>query len=198
MNLHPSIHSGQAQEDRVTFGFWVYLMSDCIIFASLFAAYAVLQGQTFGGPSAAELFDLPFVLAETIILLVSSFTAGLALLAARYHKPIAALGALAVTLLLGVAFLSLEVWEFTHLINEGHGPDQNAFLSAFFALVGTHGLHIAAGSLWILVLMARILFRGLGAGTVRKLACLALFWHFLDVIWIFIFTFVYLFGAFAV
>ena len=137
-------------EDKVVFGFWVYLMSDCVLFAGLFATYAVLQSATFGGPSIAELASLPFVLTETMILLTSSFTVGLALLAAHHRKKYLALVALGVTLLLGLSFLGMEVQEFSHLIAKGEGPSRSAFLSSFFTLVGTHGLHVFFGSLWML------------------------------------------------
>lgn len=181
--------------DKVTFGFWVYLMSDCVLFAGLFATYAVLHTQSFGGVAIDDLVSLPYVLAETILLLVSSFTVGLALLVAHKGKKSLALWALAATLVLGLGFLGMEVHEFAGLIAEGAGPARSAFLSSFFALLGGHGLHVALGSVWMLVLMAHVAYRGLHEGTLRKLACLALFWHFLDVIWIFIFTFVYLFGT---
>jgi cytochrome o ubiquinol oxidase subunit 3 len=181
-------------QEKVTFGFWVYLMSDCVLFASLFATYAVLHIATFDGPRAEDLFSLPFVLTETLLLLTSSFTCGLALLAARHHKKNLTLTALVATLLLGLSFLIMELSEFRQLILEGHGPGGSAFLSSFFTLVGTHGAHIALGALWMLVLMAHIARKGITPGTTRKLMCLALFWHFLDIIWIFIFTFVYLFG----
>lgn len=193
--------------DKVTFGFWVYLMSDCILFAGLFATYAVLQGSTFGGATIYEITNLHFVLIETLILLTSSFTMGLALLFASQSQKSRLSGplgqvlptflALGATLILGLVFLGMEVYEFRHLIAEGSGPSQSAFLSAFFTLVGTHGLHIFFGSLWMLVVMAHIAFKGLSESAVRKLTCLALFWHFLDIIWICIFTFVYLFGALA-
>ena len=182
-------------KENVVFGFWVYLMSDCVLFATLFATYAVLQGQTFGGPSAAELFSLPFVLVETLILLTSSFTVGLAAYFAGIQRTVLCIGLLSATLLLGTAFLSMEVYEFSHLIAEGHGPSANAFLSSFFTLVGTHGLHVFFGALWMVVVMVHLIHKGLTEGTVRKITILSLFWHFLDVIWIFIFTFVYLFGA---
>ncbi len=180
--------------ETVPFGFWIYLMSDCVLFAGLFATYAVLQGATFGGPTGAELFSLPYVLVETLLLLTSSFTVGLAMLAAHHRKHALASWLLVTTLALGVGFLGLELSEFSQLIAEGHGPAQSAFLSAYFALVGTHGLHVALGSLWMLVLFAHVVVRGFSPLTMRKLTCLSLFWHFLDVIWIFIFTFVYLFG----
>ena len=180
---------------KVTFGFWVYLMSDCVLFAALFATYAVLHTATFGGPGASDIVDLPYVLWETLLLLASSFTVGLALLLSYKGKKGATLIALAATLVLGLGFLALEVNEFVHLIEEGAGPDRSAFLSSFFTLLGVHGAHVAGGVLWMLVLMAHVAARGLSAGTTRKLACLALFWHFLDIIWIFIFTFVYLFAT---
>jgi len=181
--------------DKTIFGFWVYLMSDCVLFATLFATYAVLQGQTFGGPTAAELFSLPFVLVETLILLTSSFTIGLAVYFANKAEKSQTLVALGATLLLGIVFLSMEVYEFAHLISAGHGPAANAFLSSFFTLLGTHGLHVAFGALWMVVIMSHIVIHGLTGANIRKLTILSLFWHFLDIIWIFIFTFVYLFGA---
>jgi cytochrome o ubiquinol oxidase subunit 3 len=170
-------------------------MSDCVLFAALFAVYAVLRTQTFGGPAIDSIVDLPFVTGETLLLLTSSFTVGLALLAAHAHKKGLTLAALGATLVLGLAFLGMEAYEFAKLIGEGYGPDRSAFLSSFFTLLGTHGLHVAAGAVWMLVLMAHVYIRGLSSGTQTKLACLGLFWHFLDVIWIFIFTFVYLFGS---
>jgi cytochrome o ubiquinol oxidase subunit 3 len=183
--------------ERNTFGFWVYLMSDCILFAALFATYAVLWRQTFGGPEAYELANLPFVFAETMLLLTSSFTVGLARIFANAKKKNIALGFLLVTLLLGLAFLCMELFEFSRLVAEGSGPSRSAFLSSFFALVGTHGLHVFAGSIWMAVLGLRSLKAGFIPGLARKLGMLSMFWHFLDVIWIFIFTFVYLFGALA-
>jgi cytochrome o ubiquinol oxidase subunit 3 len=184
-------------QDNVTFGFWVYLMSDCVLFAGLFATYAVLQGATAGGATIYDITSLPFVLGETLLLLASSFTMGLAMLAAGANKKTLALLALAATLLLGLGFLGMEVYEFRHLILEGHGPNTSAFLSSFFALVGTHGLHVFLGSVWMLTLMGHVALNGLTPGSTRKLICLSLFWHFLDIIWIFIFTFVYLMGALA-
>lgn len=180
--------------DRVTFGFWVYLMSDCVLFASLFATYAVLRGETFGGATPAALFSLPYVFTETLILLTSSFTCGMAVLAAQAHKKNLTLWALGATLLLGLSFVGMEFSEFARMLADGHGWQTSAFLSAFFTLVGTHGLHVALGALWLLVISAHILWRGLHEGTTRKLFIFSLFWHFLDLIWIFIFTFVYLFG----
>ncbi|MDO8548270.1 MAG: cytochrome o ubiquinol oxidase subunit III [bacterium] len=190
-------HTNTHVLDKVTFGFWVYLMSDCVLFAGLFATYAVLQNATFGGPAIYDIASLPLVFVETILLLTSSFTVGIGLLAAQQNKKMLALGALCATLLLGLSFLGMEISEFGKLITEGSGPDRSAFLSSFFTLVGTHGLHVFFGSVWMLVLGAHIIFKGITAGTLRKLTCLALFWHFLDIIWIFIFTFVYLFGILA-
>jgi len=183
--------------DKVTFGFWVYLMSDCVLFAGLFATYFVLQGATFGGAEIYDIVDLPFVLTETMLLLTSSFTMGLALLAAHSNKKTLTIAALIATLLLGLGFLGMEVFEFMKLIAEGNGPARSAFLSAFFTLLGTHGLHVALGSIWMLVVMLHVFVRGLGEKTLSKIMCLSLFWHFLDIIWIFIFTMVYLFGALA-
>lgn len=183
--------------DRSPFGFWVYLMSDCVLFGALFATYAVLQHSTYGGPAIYDFAHLPFVFAETMLLLVSSFTAGLALLAARGHRKVLLLGALAATFVLGACFLGLEVQEFSRLIAEGTGPARSAFLSAFFALVGTHGLHIFFGSIWMLALVLYLAVKGITETLLRRLGEWVLFWHFLDLIWIFIFTFVYLFGLLA-
>lgn len=182
-------------QEKGMFGFWVYILSDCVLFASLFATYAALSMATANGPLPSELFQLSPALVQTLILLTSSFTFGLALLAAQQGRKALTLGALFVTLMLGLSFLGLEVSEFNHLIAEGAGPDRSAFLSAFFTLVGTHGLHVAMGLLWMLVAIIHLLARGLTEPTVRKLRYLGLFWHFLDIIWIFLFTFVYLMGA---
>lgn len=183
------------RDQKTQLGFWIYLMTDCILFGTLFATYIVLSGGTNGGPSGRELFDLPFVLTETIILLVSSLTCGLALLMARYEKIRATIGLLVVTMLLGVAFLAMELVEFTHLVDEGYGWQASGFLTAFFTLVGTHGAHIAVGLIWLLVLTLRLVWKGSGVHMVRRLSLAAMFWHFLDVIWIFIFTIVYFMGV---
>lgn len=185
----------EANDSRTVFGFWVYLMTDCILFATLFAVYAVLQGNTFGGPDAAELFSMPFVLIETVLLLTSSFTAGLTMLAVRQQAKTQTLILLGITFALGAAFLGMELYEFSHLVHEGNSWQRSGFLSAFFTLVGTHGLHITAGLIWIAALVAHILRGGFTRGTVRRLTLFSLFWHFLDIIWIFIFTIVYLMGA---
>lgn len=181
--------------DTGVFGFWVYLMSDCVLFASLFAAYAVLRNNTFGGPAGKDIFDLEFVLIESLILLTSSFTVGLAMLAVRRQAVNAVLSWLLVTLFLGLAFLGMEIWEFHHLIANGEGPQRSAFLSAFFTLIGTHGAHIAAGSIALVVLIARVWRQGISEKTAERLTNLSLFWHFLDIVWIFIFTVVYLMGV---
>ncbi len=188
--------SGPAEaESKTVFGFWVYIMTDCVLFASLFATYAVLQNNTYGGPSGRELFSLPFVLAETLILLTSSYTCGLAMLAVRRDAKNQVLIWLAVTMLLGVSFLGLELNEFHKLVLEGHSWRASGFMSAFFTLVGTHGLHITTGMLWMSVLMRQLWKKGLVASTVKRLTLFSLFWHFLDIVWIFIFTIVYLMGA---
>ena len=175
-------------------GFWVYLMTDCVLFASLFATFVVLRGNTFGGPDAKQIFSLNFVLAETLILLTSSFTCGLAMLAAHAGRRRQTLVWFGVTFLLGVAFLMLELTEFRHLAREGDSWRRSGFLSAFFTLVGTHGLHITVGLLWMANMAYQVLRRGLVTPVVRRLTMLSMFWHFLDIIWIFIFTIVYLMG----
>ncbi|GHA15473.1 cytochrome o ubiquinol oxidase subunit III [Oceanisphaera arctica] len=179
------------------FGFWLYLMTDCLLFASVFATYAVLYMNTAGGPSGKDLFDLNFVLGETAVLLVSSITYGFAMLAGHQHKRGLTLLWLLVTFALGSAFIAMEIHEFQHLIAEGAGPSRSAFLSAFFALVGMHGLHVTAGLVWMLVLMVELMKRGTGPRTLTRLGCLSMFWHFLDVVWICVFTVVYLMGVMA-
>ncbi|NKC22589.1 cytochrome o ubiquinol oxidase subunit III [Ochrobactrum oryzae] len=170
-------------------------MSDCVLFSGLFATYAVLAHQFAGGPTGRELFDLNFVLIETMLLLVSSLTYGLATLSMFKKNRAGVLFWLGVTFLLGAAFLVMEIYEFNHLIHEGAGPGRSAFLSAFFALVGTHGLHITSGLIWILVLSAQLLRDGLTEKNQTRVMCLSLFWHFLDIIWIGVFTLVYLLGV---
>ncbi len=188
---HEESHEAAAN-DRVAFGFWVYLMTDLLMFAVLFATFAVLRGNTFGGPAGRELFSLPLVLTETLILLTSSFTAGIGMLAARRGNKNQVLTWFGITFLLGLAFLGLELKEFAEFIHEGHTWRSNASLSAFFTLVGTHGLHITSGLLWMGTTLVFIWRRGLNSHLVRKLTLLSLFWHFLDIVWIFIFTIVYL------
>lgn len=178
--------------DTPVFGFWLYLMSDCLLFASLFATYAVLHHNVFGGPGARELFSLPYVLAETLLLLTSSFTAGLGILAAYRGRLRTTLALFGLTLFLGLSFLGLELHEFGALIAAGAGPGRSGFLSAYFTLVGTHGFHVFIGSLWMFVLLIHLARAGLTKRNVERLTMLSLFWHFLDLIWIFIFTIVYL------
>lgn len=186
-----------AVQERKTLGFWIYLMTDLVLFASLFATFAVLRTQTFGGPGGPQLFDMPFVLLETMILLSSSFTVGLAILgsARGYKKQM--IFWLIITFVLGAAFLSLELSEFSHLVGEGNGWQRSAFLSSYFTLVGTHGLHIAIGLLWLFVMIFRLVRFKFKKTDLNRLALFGLFWHFLDVVWIFIFSIVYLNGGMA-
>ncbi len=182
----------EASAERAMFGFWVYLMTDLLMFAVLFAVYSVLRGATVGGPSGGELFSPKLALAETLLLLTSSFTCGIGMIGARRDNKNQVLIWFGITFLLGAAFLGLELKEFAEFIHEGHTLRSNAFLSSFFSLVGTHGLHITSGLLWMAITMAFVLVRGLNSHILRKLAMLSLFWHFLDIVWIFIFTIVYL------
>jgi len=175
-------------------GFWIYLMSDCLIFAILFACYGVLGGNYAAGPSPRDLFDLPLVALNTSMLLFSSITYGFAMLAMAKGRTRDTLVWLAITGLFGAAFLGIELYEFAHLIHEGATPQRSAFLSAFFTLVGTHGLHVTFGIVWLVTLMIQVGRKGLIPANQRRLMCLSLFWHFLDVIWIGVFTFVYLMG----
>jgi len=185
-------------ENKTIFGFWVYIMTDCVLFASLFATYAVLHNNTFGGPSGSQIFSLPYILTETIILLTSSFTCGLGILSARNKHKNKVLFWFGVTFLLGLAFLLMELNDFHHLAVIGDSWRRSGFLSAFFTLVGTHGAHITVGLLWMLTMLIRIWQVGLSKANVRRLTLLSIFWHFLDLIWIFIFTIVYLFGVMKV
>jgi cytochrome o ubiquinol oxidase subunit 3 len=180
---------------KTLFGFWVYIMTDCVLFASLFATFAVLRYSTNGGPSGADLFSLPFVLAETLALLTSSYTAGLGLLAARRRDKNQVFFWFGITMLLGIFFLTMEVSEFHKLVLEGNSWRRSGFLSAFFTLVGTHGLHITTGLIWMAVMLYKIYDKGVTAVNLKRLTMLSLFWHFLDIIWIFIFTIVYLIGV---
>lgn len=178
--------------ERSTFGFWLYIMSDCLLFATLFATFAVLRNNIASGPAAGDIFSLPFILLETLVLLTSSFTCGLSLIAMYKNRKMQSLTWLGVTAVLGIVFIALELTEFATLISDGHSWQASAFLSAFFTLVGTHGLHVIAGLLWMVLLIAQIHLKGFTPMIVRRFICLALFWHFLDIIWIFIFSFVYL------
>lgn len=185
----------QDQYSRTVLGFWIYLMTDCLLFASLFAAHAVLQTSTFGGPSARDIFSLKTAFTETMILLLSSTTCGFAMIDSLKGKKNRVIGWLAVTFLLGASFLAMELTEFTELALEGNSWTRSAFLSSFFALVGTHGLHVTCGMFWMLVMMGQLFYMGINTITFRRLVVFSLFWHFLDLIWIFIFTFVYLLGV---
>lgn len=195
MNTEALITHDQAIHAKTNFGFWLYIMTDCILFASLFATYAALHGNTADGPNSQSLFDLPYVLIETILLLTSSFTCGLAILATNRQQRAQAAGWFLMTLVLGVSFLALELTEFAHLAQIGAGFQRSGFLSAYFTLVGTHGLHILVGLIWITIMLCQLLQRGFTAGVTRRLTLLSVFWHFLDVIWIFIFSIVYLLGV---
>jgi len=184
-HAHPPSHS--------VFGFWLYLMTDCVIFAALFAVFAVMAHQFAGGPAARDLFDISGVALETAALLLSSITYGFAMIGAHRQRRGALFGWLAVTFALGAAFLGMEVREFSHLVAEGAGPGRSAFLSSFFTLVGTHGVHVTLGLLWMVVLAFQILGgTSITERDIRRLTCLSLFWHFLDIVWICVFSFVYL------
>jgi cytochrome o ubiquinol oxidase subunit 3 len=176
-------------------GFWIYLMSDCILFAALFATYSVIGREFAGGPTGRDLFNLPYVLIETLCLLASSFTYGMVMLALKARNSGDVLAFLLITFLLGLTFVGLEVNEFVRMISEGSGPDRSAFLSSFFTLVSTHGLHVAAGLVWMAVMMVQVGRRGLIATNSTRLRCLSLFWHFLDIVWIGVFTIAYLMGS---
>jgi len=192
---HAEEHGHHDAGAMTVFGFWIYLMTDCILFATIFAAYSVLSGNVAGGPSGKDIFELPYVLVETFCLLFSSITYGFAMLAMHKGNKKGVLSWLAVTFLLGLGFIGMEINEFHHLIVEGFGPDRSGFLSGFFTLVGTHGLHVTSGLIWMAVLMFQIKKKGLTATNSTRLSCLSLFWHFLDVVWICVFTVVYLMGT---
>lgn len=187
----------ELEDDAKVFGFWIYLMTDLVLFAVLFAAFAVLQSSTFGGPSGKELFQMPTVFAETAILLTSSFTCSLATLALFKNRKNQVVFWFLATFILGTLFLYLEIAEFSQLLAQGNSWQKSAFLSSFFTLVGTHGFHISIGLLWMLATSCTIAFRGLTAATASQMLRLALFWHFLDIVWVFIFTFVYAVGHLA-
>ena len=195
---HAVAHDDHAHHDtggNTVFGFWLYLMTDCILFACVFATYAVLVNHTAGGPSGKDIFELPYVLGETALLLVSSCTYGFAMIAAHRGFKGQTLAWLAATFVLGAGFIGMELNEFHHLIVEGFGPDKSAFLSSFFTLVGMHGLHVTAGLVWMIVMMLQVSRRGLTDRNNTRMMCLSLFWHFLDIVWICVFTIVYLMGT---
>jgi cytochrome o ubiquinol oxidase subunit 3 len=174
------------------FGFWIYLMSDLILFAALFATFEVLSGSYAGGPTGKDLLDLTYTFGETMFLLFSSVMCGLAMLAVHKRRKSSVLAGLAVTFLLGLGFISMEINEFCHMIAAGNGPGRSAFLSSFFTLVGTHGTHVSFGLLWMAVMMGQVARKGLTTPVRSRLVRLSMFWHFLDIVWIGIFTFVYL------
>ena len=192
---HSDAHHEHHDDSKTTLGFWIYLMSDCILFAAVFASFAVLHNQTAGGPGGRDIFDLKYVAVETGCLLVSSFTYGMAMIAMAKQQKNQVLAWLVVTLALGMTFMGMEIHEFGELVGRGFGPGRSAFLSAFFTLVGTHGLHVTTGMVWMVVLIGHILRRGLTAANQTRLMCLSLFWHFLDIVWIGVFTIVYLLGV---
>lgn len=195
---HPDTGVPDPHQDtfsKTQLGFWIYLMTDCLLFATLFVTYAVLHTNTFGGPSSKELFNLSTAFAETMILLCSSVTCGFAMLAAVKSNMKQIIAWLLITFVLGASFLTIELTEFTHLVQEGFSWKKSAFLSSFFTLVGMHGLHITTGLFWVSIVIAQLLYQGLTINTFRRLVLFSLFWHFLDLIWIFIFTLVYLMGV---
>ncbi|MFV0300549.1 MAG: cytochrome o ubiquinol oxidase subunit III [Paracoccus sp. (in: a-proteobacteria)] len=191
---HPEEEPRHPEGHSTPLGFWIYLMSDCLIFSTLFATFAVLSHRHGGGPGPKDLFELPLILINTGFLLCSSITYGFAMLAMHRKEIPGVLKWLGVTALFGLGFLAIELYEFTHLIFEGAGPWRSAFLSGFFTLVGTHGLHVTFGLIWMATLVVQLRRHGLTIANQRRLECLSMFWHFLDVIWIGVFTFVYLMG----
>ena len=179
----------------VAYGFWIFLLSDFVLFSGLFAAYAVLSGNTAGGPTGADLFNLRSVFIETMCLLFSSYTAGLGALSAERRRQDRFLIFAALTFVLGAAFLVIEAREFARMVAEGAGPGRSAFLSSFFTLVGTHGVHVTGGLLFLLYMMAQVVAKGLRPNVLRRLLCFSLFWHALDIVWVGVFTLVYLMGG---
>ncbi|MGG1517313.1 cytochrome o ubiquinol oxidase subunit III [Paenibacillus oryzisoli] len=194
---HDHAHDHEHEHESLkTFGFWIFLITDCILFGSLFATYMVLHGNTNGGPTPEELFKMPGVIAETFILLTSSFTSGIAVLGLHKGNMKQLIGGLIVTVILGASFIGLELSEFISMVNhEGATISTSGFLSAFFTLVGTHGLHVSVGLIWMIGLIFQLRRRGITAVTKRKVEVISLYWHFLDVVWIFVFTVVYLMGV---
>ena len=192
---HGDEHEHHDPVGTKVFGFWIYIMSDCILFASLFATFAVLSNHYAGGPSGKDIFELHGVLLETFCLLISSVTYGFAMLAMNRAKKNQVLFWLGVTFIFGASFVGLELKEFHHLVLDGHSWAQSAFLSSFFTLVGTHGLHVSCGLIWMAVMIFHVQKNGLTTANNSRLMCLSLFWHFLDIVWICVFTFVYLMGS---
>ena len=180
----------------VAYGFWIFILSDFVMFSGLFAAYEVLAGNTAGGPTGSELFNLRNVFIETMCLLFSSYTCGLGALSAERRQPARFLAFAALTFVLGAAFLVIEASEFAGMVSQGAGPSRSAFLSGFFTLVGTHGVHVTSGLIWLIYLVAQVAVKGLRAAVLRRLLCWSLFWHALDIVWVGVFTLVYLMGDF--
>lgn len=189
-------HHDYSHHDTMdVFGFWIYILSDCVLFATLFAVFIVLKGNTFGGEGMGQLTNVPYVFVETMALLLSSFTYGLAILSLyKSHRP-SAIFWLIVTVLLGMTFVGLELNEFIHMYTEGHGFNTSAAMSAFYTLVGTHGLHVTMGLIWMIVMLVQLFVFGIRREVQRRLAYLGLFWAFLDIVWIFVYTVVYLMGV---
>jgi cytochrome o ubiquinol oxidase subunit 3 len=192
MDTHAEHHDSDATD---VFGFWIYILSDCLLFATLFAGFAVLHNNTFGGVPLKELIEVPYVLGETLFLLASSFTYGLAMLALYKNSKSGALLWLIITFLCGLSFIGMEIHEFVKLAAEGHAWHTNAAMSSFFTLVGTHGLHVSFGLLWMAIMIIQFIRLGTTPAMSRRFIYLGLFWHFLDIVWIFVFTIVYLMEA---
>jgi len=203
MSAHATTHAGgdagheeHSPVKMTTYGFWLYIMTDCILFGTLFATYAVFMDNHFaGGPTGKEIFELPYVLTETMLLLFSSVTYGFAMLSMQKNKSGGVMLWLALTFLLGLGFIGMEINEFHHLVAEGFGPERSGFLSAFFTLVGTHGTHVTFGLIWIATMVAQVGTKGLTMPVKSRLVRLSTFWHFLDIVWIGVFTVVYLMGV---
>jgi cytochrome o ubiquinol oxidase subunit 3 len=194
---HAVVHHGNLMTKRIItgYGFWVFLLSDIIMFSAFFASYAVLVDATAGGPSGRDLFNLDSVALETACLLVSSFTCGIGSIGAQHRNGLMFYGAMTATFVLGAVFVSLEIREFSGMVAHGAGPTRSAFLTSFFTLVGCHGLHVSGGLLWLLTMMAQVYAKGYRADIMRRLLCFSLFWHALDIIWVALFSVVYLMGA---
>jgi cytochrome o ubiquinol oxidase subunit 3 len=194
-NHHGHAEHGHSPLNNQLFGFWLYLMTDCILFASLFATYVVLKNNNAGGPTGHEIFELRYVFLETMLLLFSSFFNGFAMINLSQNKVKQTVQWLIPTALFGLGFILMEINEFSRLVIEGNGPDRSGFLSGFFGLVGTHGLHVSVGLIWMTVMIVQLLQKGITPGVRSRLLRLSLFWHFLDVVWIGVFTVVYLMGV---
>jgi cytochrome o ubiquinol oxidase subunit 3 len=195
---HLSAHAARDETSKriiAGYGFWIFLLSDIIMFSAFFASYAVLSGATAGGPAGRDLFDLGNVAIETGCLLFSSFSCGIASVGARVRNALVFYAGMGVTFLLGAAFLVLEVHEFAGLVARGDGPSRSAFLSSFFTLVGCHGIHVTLGLLWLLTMMAQVFAKGFRSDIQRRILCFSLFWHTLDIVWVALFSVVYLIGV---